>query len=162
VTNQRTIIQSAILIILVAFLLAYCSGNASAQSATLTPAQRMAAEVAAGEAPVSLVGVGGYVGMICTMTDRLESPRFPNTLLDVLNAYYAPPRALTAQEEAIAIDVLVYGSECDGGPYFWALSYQDVARRGLRDGDWVTAPYVLASGVEMGIHFYKTSPWGNQ
>lgn len=159
-TGVRWLLTIALLIILLMLTLPVHAGGVN--SDPFTPEQLVAAQVAAGEAPISLVGVEAFVGILCTMQARLESDRFPSTLPDVLSAYYAPPRSLTAQEEAIAADVLVYGSECGGGPYFWALSYQDVDRLGLRAGDWVTQPHTLLSGLEIGIHFYADSPWGDK
>jgi len=156
-TGVRWLLTIVLLIVLFLLTLPVQAGGAS--SDPLTPDQLHAAQVAAGEAPIAMVGVDGFVGVLCTMQARLESNRFPSTLPEVLSAYYAPPRPMTAQEEAIAEDVLVYGSECGGGPYFWALSYQDVDRLLLRAGDWVTQPHTLPSGLEIGIHFYADSPW---
>lgn len=160
--TPRTEAAIVVFAILIALFLILLGSPAHAQGETLTPTQRHAAEVAKGEAPISLVGVDGFVGVLCTMQARLADSRFPDTYAGMLRAYYAPPQPLSAQEEAIAVDVLVYGAECGGGPFLYALSAQDVAGRGLRPGDWVTVPHILPSGVEMAIHFYATSPWAAQ
>lgn len=158
--TPRTEAAIVVFAILIALFLILLGSPAHAQGETLTPAQRHAAEVAKGEAPIYLVGFDGFVGVLCTMQARLADPRFPNTYAEMLTAYYAPPRPLSAPEEALAVDVLARGVECIGGPYFYALSAQDVASRGLVPGDWTTVPHILPSGVEMAVHFYASSPWG--
>lgn len=118
----------------------------------LTPDQQQAAEVAAGEAPASLVGPDAFRGVVCTMVARLESPRFPDTLEGVLAAYYAKPRTLTAQEAEIA--AAVFGGDVTCPALYFALGGGDVARLGLRAGD------VVMGRGQWTVHFYAESPWG--
>lgn len=148
----------AVFMVAVGVLLLFLAAEVLAQAPTLSPDQRRAAEVAKGEAPLSLLGPSAYVGVLCTMQARLASSAYPDSLAGVLTAYYARPQALTEQEEAIAARIFVFGSKCVGGPYLFAFSNQDVEHMNFVDGDWVTAPRVLQSGMELGIHFYRAWP----
>lgn len=119
----------------------------------LAPAQRHAAQVAAGESPIALMGVAGYVGVLCTMINRVADPRFPGDLAAVVKAgYFAPPRPLTAQERDIAADILTGQAECDQ-PYLYVLSGPDVARLNLPP-----APWIVQGKGNLSLHFYVEWP----
>jgi len=105
-----TVIATIMVLVGIILLLVALTDIASAQEPTLTPDQRRAAEVAKGEAPLSLLGPQAYWGVLCTMQARLASPAYPDTLAGVLTAYYGHPKPLTAQEEALAADVFVFES----------------------------------------------------
>ncbi len=125
---------------------------------TLSPAQRHAAEVAAGEVSALLFGVDAYTDALCSILARRDNDSFPDTLPGVLQGYFAQPRPLTANEEAAALRAF-YGDGCEGVTFLWVMSGQDVERRGFRDGDRVYR-YEFLSGAVWEVHFYSQSPWG--
>ncbi|MBP8124944.1 MAG: hypothetical protein KAZ26_20035 [Caldilineaceae bacterium] len=156
-THQRITIQSAILLILVALLLAFCNGSVSAQAPILTPDQRTAAETAAGEVSALLFGVDAYVDTLCTVRNRKASDSFPDSLGGVLAGFYALPRVLSQVEETAAVEAF-QPAGCDGRPWLFAMSAGDVERLGFGEGERVYT-YTLPSGRILEAHFYDTSPW---
>ena len=140
-------------------LLAFLLMLLAQQAAVISPPPYVetAAAIAAGEAPMSLVGVDGYAGVLCTMRNRLDSPHFPNDWPGVLAAYYAPPRTPTERELRIAGDILTQPAACPWAGYY-ALSQQDVDRRGYPDGDYISAATILPSGRVIRVHFYAQFP----
>lgn len=147
---------------LIAFLLLLLSQ--AAYHAAPPPIIHQAAGVAAAEAPISLVGIEAYVGVLCTMRNRLDSPRYPNTIEAMLDAYHAPFQEPTEQEFAIALDALTQPDACDWGALriYYAMSQQDVDRHGFPDGDLVSPARVLPSGTVMRVHFYTDYPEATQ
>lgn len=125
----------------------------------LTPDQYHAAQVAAGEAPAALMGEGAYTGILCSMIDRVQDPRFPDDLATVVaQGYYAPPRPISAVEEEIAQVYLNGLADCIPGPWLYVLSEQDRQAHDLPHG--VTTFWrELPSGLRLGVHFYQANPW---
>ena len=107
------------------------------------------AHMAAGEAPIALVGSQGYRLALCSMYNRLESPRYPSTPAGVLRAYYARPRQPTAPEWAIYHEIEA-GADCP--PIYYALSEQDRIKLGAPMGD-----YWAGAGIWK-IHTYRRWP----
>lgn len=124
----------------------------------LTPDQRMAAEVAAGEVSAQLFSADAYTDALCTILNRKDADSFPDSLGGVLAGFYALPRVLSQAEESAALAAFQPGG-CDGRPWLYAMSAGDVERHGFEAGD-LAYTYTLPSGAVMQAHFYKTSPWG--
>jgi len=117
--------------------------------------------VAANESPAGFMGVDAYVLTLCVMLNRQESSGFPNTLREVVrDGFYAPPTALTTEEQALAESVFSGALVCRRD-LLWAVEEQAVVRLGLPVGDPVFYR-VLGSGFVFATHFYSSDPWSDR
>lgn len=141
-------------------LLAYLLMLLAQQSTVdaVPPSIVQAASVVAGEAPISLVGIDGHLNTLCTVRNRLDSPRYPNTLDGVMAAYYAPPRTPTADELAFAAAILTTPGACapeTPGAFsqiYYVMSQQDIEAHGWPEGDSIAGDGIFR------LHFYATHP----
>jgi len=162
--NETVAIAVLILVTLVALalMLTFPVDAQAGEPGGLTEDQLYAAQVAAGEAPASLMGEGAYTFLLCTIENRVNSPRFPDTFRGVVeHGFYAPPRTLTWMEHQIAA---LYWTDTSGlydcvgvEDVFYVISEQDRQRLGFPEGDfWFGRE--LPSGYLLALHFYRDWP----
>lgn len=114
----------------------------------------------------SVLGLPGMVAVAATMAWRLASPNFPDTLPEVLDAYYGWQEPNDAAYTVAGLLVrnpssigdLAYAiglPEVAQEPFYYAMGGEDVRRNG-----WDTGLVVLVSeSTGYSLHLYQDPPW---
>lgn len=107
------------------------------------------ASIAAGEAPVALMGEEAFAAVVWTMRNRMHEWGLP--CMELPKAYYG--RGSPTPREAELTQAVWRARDDPTGGGKWALSKEDRLRWGLRRGD-----LVYRSGAYE-IHIYRGDPW---
>lgn len=94
---------------------------------------------------------GCEIEMARTMANRLESPDFPSTIEEVLEAYYGRGD-VTAASLGAAMRLLSRPESLTDGKYYFAYSNSDRVNMGWREGDEVIC------GASLCVNFSERWP----
>lgn len=103
------------------------------------------------EGEAGCIGPDAMLATADTVLARVVSPYFPDTIEDVLGAYYGSARP---SEGALGIAMLAIFSPWRPGPYLFAYGQGDVRRLGWRPGERIICKQGYCQ------HFSRTFPEG--